>query len=286
MRVNTKLVINLITGAVIGRESYEYSGPVAGCISFGGSKSKSKNQSQQSSSSESGTKYNENFLDQAKLFAAGKRFNTGQYLLDNPDVNEDPYWSRNPYEHYLKYGQDRVPSTGGTSYIIDDPTGAGPTYDPKYVRVAPEGFDKLENTLYEGQSSKLSRAYNDAVAKQREELAQSGALNSPSQYLQGSARSSLDRNYLDSLQQAARDAFTGRLGLEEREAGRETGFNEQTAARLLELWLKKLGIAIESGRYSTSSGQGTSQGSGSSSGFNFGLLNFGGSQNSNSSSNP
>lgn len=285
MRVSTKIVVDLATGAVIERECHEYLGPVAECISFGGSKSKSKNQSQQTSSSGSGTKYNENFLDQAKLFAAGKRFNSGQYLLDNPDVNEDPYFSQNPYEHYLKYGQDRTPSNG-TSYIIDDPTGAGPTYDPKYVRVAPEGFDKLEKTLYEGQQSKLSRAYNEAVAKQREELAQSGALNSPSQYLQGSARSGLDRNYMESLQQAARDAFTGRLGLEEREAGRETGFNEQTAARLLELWLKKLGIAIEGGRYSTSTGQGTSQGSGSGSGFNFGLFNFGGSQNSNSSSNP
>lgn len=317
MRLNTKIVIDLISDAVIERESQEYSGPVAECISFGGSKSKSKNQSQQTSSSESGARYNEDFLEKAKLFAAGKSFDANRYLKENPDVAADPSFLANPLGHYLKYGQFDPEKrfqvdSAGNSYLINDPN-AGPTYDPRYVRglytpgaftgVAPEGFGKLEESLYGTQESKLSRAYSDAVARQREELAQMGALNSPSQFLEGSARSSLDRNYLEGLQQAARDAFMGRLGAEQTEAarrtgfdtseaarrtafdtgeaGRETGFNEQTAARLLELWLKKLGIAIEAGRYSTATGQGTSQGSGSGSGFNFGLFNFGGSQTSN-----
>lgn len=319
MRVNTKIIIDVETGAVIERESLEYSGPLAECISFGGSKSKQKSQSQQTSTSESGTKYNQDFLEQAKMFAGGQRFDTARYLKENPDVAADEYFARNPLEHYLKFGQNdpekrfQVDSTG-QSYFVND-SNTGPAYDPRYVRglytpgaftgVAPEGFGKLEESLYGTQESKLSRAYGDAVARQREELSQMGALNSPSQFLEGSARSSLDRNYLEGLQQAARDAFMGRLGAEQTEAGRrtafdvgeagrrtafdtgeagrETGFNEQTAARLLELWLKKLGIAIESGRYSTATGQGTSQGSGAGSGFNFGLFNFGGSQNSTSS---
>ncbi len=190
-------------------------------MSGGGGKGKSKQQSQQTS--ESGTKYNEDFMTKAKAFA------------------------------------------GDTS---------NPTYNPQYVPgqytdVAPGGFDKLENSLYGTQQSKLRQAYDQNVGQQREELAQSGALNSPSQYLEGSARSSLDRGYMQNLQQAARDAFQSRLGLETSEAARKTqfitgeaarltGFNEQTSSALLDSWIKKLGIAIEAGRYST--GQGTSYG--------------------------
>ncbi len=194
-------------------------------MSGGGSKSKSKQQSQQSSQQESGTKYNEDFMTKAKAFAA------------------DP---------------------------------SNPTYNPQYVpgqytSVAPGGFDKLENSLYAGQQSKLKQAYDQSVGQQREELAQSGALNSPSQFLEGSARSSLDRGYMQNLQQAARDAFQSRLGLETSEAARrtgfdtgeatrQTGFNEQTASALLDSWMKKIGLAIEAGRYSTGQSQGTSQG--------------------------
>jgi len=307
----SKIVIDIATGAVIERESHDYSGPLAECISVGGSGSKQKSKSQQTSSSESGTQYNDDFIKRATEFAGGngKIFDAARYLKENPDVAADATYGTKPYQHYLdtaaNEGGLRATDSSGQSYFIDNPN-PGPTYDPQYVRgaytrgaftpVAREGFDKLEKTLYEGQQSKLSRAYNDAVAKQREELAQSGALNSPSQYLEGSARSSLDRNYLEGLQQAARDAFMGRLGLEEREAGRqtafdtgeagrrtefdtgeagrETGFNEQTAARLLDLWLKKLAFAIESGRYSTSTGQGTSTGSGSSAGANLSIFKF------------
>ncbi len=194
-------------------------------MSGGGSKSKSKQQSQQTSESESGTKYNEDFMTKARAFAA------------------DP---------------------------------SNPTYNPAYVPgqytdVAPGGFDRLENSLYGTQQSKLKQAYDQSVGQQREELAQSGALNSPSQFLEGSARSSLDRGYMQNLQQAARDAFQSRLGMEASEAARKTqfitgeaarltGFNEQTASTLLDSWIKKLGIAIEAGRYSTGQSQGTSQG--------------------------
>ncbi len=242
MRVSTKIVLSMESGAVIKRECYEYSGPVAEAFSGSGGKTKSKNQSQSTSQSESGTKYNADFMKQAQAFAAD-------------------------------------PSTPGYN----------PQYVPgQYTSVAPGGFDKLENSLYAGQQSKLKQAYDQSVGQQREELAQSGALNSPSQYLEGSARSSLDRSYIQNLQQAARDAFQSRLGLETSEAARktgfdtseatrQTGFNEQTASQLLDLWLKKLGVAVEAGRYST--GQSQSTASGSSSGINgsAGIFQFGGS---------
>lgn len=226
-------------------------------MSGGGSKSKSKQQSQQTSQSESGTKYNEDFMKRALEFANAK---------DSPTYNPE----------YVK-----------GAYTPGAYTGAN------FTSVAPQGFQQLEQSLYGTQASKLKQAYDQSTAQQREELAQSGALNSPSQYLEGSARSSLDRTYLQNLQQAARDAFQSRLGLETSEAarktgfdvgqgaartaydvgqgaartafdtgeaGRQTGFNEQTASTLLDSWIKKLGIAIEAGRYSKGEGQGTSYG--------------------------
>ncbi len=233
MRISTKVIIDLTAGAVVERECYEYSGPVAECVSAGlggsGNKSSSKNKSNATSQSESGTKYNEDFMAKARAFAS------------------DP----------------------------SDPT-YNPQYVPgKYTGVAPGGFDRLENSLYGGQQSKLAQAYQQSVGQQREELAQSGALNSPSQFLEGSARSSLDRNYLQNLQQAARDAFQSRLGLETSEAARrtgfdtgeatrQTGFNEQTSAALLDAWMKKIGLAIEAGRYSKGESESTSYGTSSS----------------------
>jgi len=230
MRVNSKIVVDIATGSVVERDSYEYSGPLVKCITGSGGSTKSKSKSKQQSTSESGTKYNEDFMRLASQYA-------------------------------------------------NDPSNA-PGYNPQYVKgaytgIAPGGFDKLENSLYDTNASKLSQAYNTAVANQREELAQTGALNSPSQYLEGSARSSLDRSYIQNLQQAARDAALGRLGAEQTdaqnrtafdvgEATRQTGFNTDTAQQLLNLWLKKIQIAIESGRYAT--GQSTGESSGTSSG--------------------
>ena len=342
MRVSTRVVLSIESGTVLERECFEYFGPVAEAISGSGSSNKSKSKSQ--STQESGTKYNEDFLNRAREFAAGKGspiFDSARYLKEHPDVAADPYFGQNPEAHY-KYAQ----SIGDTSFEnASNPyytSGNDPTYNPTYVpgqytsgsytpgqftganftSVAPGGFQKLETSLYEGQQSKLAQAYNQAVARQREELAQTGGLNSPSQYLQGSARSGLDQNYIANLQQAARDAFQGRLGAEMTEAGRrtgfdvgeatrrtafdtgeagrqtdwltgeagrrtafdtgeagrQTGFNEQTAARLLDLWLKKLGIAIEAGRYST--GQSTSTGTSSGMSGSGGIFQFGGTSSS------
>ncbi len=241
MRISTKIIIDLTTGVVIERDSCEYSGPLAECVSGSGGKTSSKTKSQSTSQSESGTKYNEDFMRQAQAFAGD-------------------------------------PST--------------PTYNPQYVAgkytdVAPGGFDKLENSLYGGQQSKLAQAYQQNVAQQREELAQSGALNSPSQFLEGSARSSLDRGYMQNLQQAARDAFQSRLGLETSEAARrtgfdtgeatrQTGFNEQTQSQLLDAWMKKIQLAIQAGQYSKGDSQSTSQGTSSGLQGSGGIFKFGG----------
>jgi hypothetical protein len=297
MRISTKVIIDLTTGVVIERDSYEYSGPLAECVSGGGSKQKSKSQSEQTS--ESGVKYNADFLNQARQFASGQssydqspeNFDAAAYVKAHPEVAQSNDYKGDPYQHWAQVGQND--KTG--KYAFTPKAGVtDPTYNPQYTpgaytgaqftSVAPGGFDKLENSLYGTQQSKLKQAYDQSVAQQREELAQSGALNSPSQYLEGSARSSMDRSYLSNLQQAARDAFQGRLGAETTEAGRktafdvgqgasrtafdtgeatrQTAFNEQTQQALLDSWMKKIALAIESGRYSQGSGTsyGTSSG--------------------------
>jgi hypothetical protein len=92
-------------------------------------------------------------------------------------------------------------------------------------------------------------------------------LTSPSQYIEGGARNTLDKSYLSNIQQAARDAALGRLGVQEQEAGRETGFNQDTAKTLLQEWFSKLGLATgAAGKTTTGSGTETSGG-----GFKFGL---------------
>jgi hypothetical protein len=250
MQVSSKIVVDIATGKVIERESVEYFGPVAECITGSGGSTKSKSKSKQQSTSETGTRYNPDFMTQA------------------------------------------------TNYAND--TSNAPGYNPQYVKgtytpLAPGGFDKLENNLYDTQASKLSQAYNTAVGQQREQLAQTGALNSPSQFLEGSARSSLDRSYINNLQQAARDAALGRLGAQQTEAARQTafdtgeatrqtGFNTDTAQQLLDLWLKKLGVAIEAGRYSTGQSTGESSSSGSGMTGSGGFAGWGTSQNTSTSS--
>ena len=208
MRITTKLVVLIETNEIVSQKHFEYQGPVSLAISGGGSKQKSQQQAQQSSTS--GVAYNEPFLN--LMFGQGGQF----------------YGTKDGQEKYTPgvfgYEPDKEAAFVKPSY-----TGAGyegGAYTPgKFTAVAPEGFKRLEDVAYGTQASKLSQAYNQNVNRLREELSQSGALTSPAQYLEGGARSSMDRSYLDSLQQAARDAFGQRLGLEEREAGRRTGFD-------------------------------------------------------------
>lgn len=248
MRISTKVVWDLATGQEIRRESFEYNGPVAWAISFSGQGSKQKSQQQSQSTSESGTKFNEDFLTKAVTFANAKKGGPRQvsdeerqFDLDRmADLEQRAAAGDQQAANDLAFSRERLATSD-----LERRMESTPDYSPEYVRseytpgkytegkytagkftaVAPEGFDRLEKALYEGQQAKANRAYQDQVARQREELSQMGALNSPAQYLEGSARSSLDRGYMDTLQQAARDAATQRIGLEEREAGRRTEFD-------------------------------------------------------------
>jgi len=163
--------------------------------SGGSSKSKSKQESSQESQSTNKTKFPLDFLNEAYTYFGG-----------------DPKTT------------DYNPKFTGSDYFQPD-YGAAPNY------VGFDDFDKLEANQYGSQKSKLEDAYNTAVNNQREELSQSGLLNSPNQYLEGSARTGLDKGYLQQIQQAARDASSQSLAAKENEAARRTGFNQSEAAR-------------------------------------------------------
>lgn len=151
--------------------------------------------------------------------------------------------------------------------------GDEPDYAPEYKGFG--DFDKVESNLYESSKSKLYNAYDQALKIQNEELSNSGLLNSPSKYIESGARDTLNKGYISSLQQAARDASSTRLDAEQKELARETSFNVDTAKTLLANFMNKLLLAAQAGRES----KGQSEGGGS--GWNVGLLNFGGSQTSN-----
>jgi hypothetical protein len=139
--------------------------------------------------------------------------------------------------------------------------GDAPEYNPEYVGFGDEGqLDKLQDSLYQRQKIPIHQGYQDALKIQNEELSNSGLLNSPSKYIEGGARDTLNKGYITSLQQAAREAALARLGVEQQEATRRTSFNEQTAMAILNRWLQRMGIATQAGRESS----GSSSGSGSS----------------------
>lgn len=140
--------------------------------------------------------------------------------------------------------------------------GQPPKYAPEYTGFS--DFDKLEENQYGSQKSRLDTAYQDSLKRQREELSQAGLLNSPNQYLEGGARSSLDKSYITNLQQAARDASSQSLTTKEAEAARKTEYSTETQKALVNYFLQMIGLAASAGR--------TSKGSSSSSGFNVGIL--------------
>src|SRR5689334_5895199 len=285
MRVYSRAVIQIETGAIVESEYFEYDGPIAQAISFGGGKSSNKSKNQSQSYNESGTNINDVYRMLGNLTPGRKTiqlspgsFNAQAYLNANPDVAKDKYFSQHPFEHYTNYGINEnrpgTPDQGGDTATFDVPD-----YNPTYVRgtyttVDSGDFNKIEQNIYGGQQSKLSQAYNQAIAQQREQLAQTGALNSPSQFLEGSARTSLDRDFLSNLQQAARDASNSALTLKQNEAarrtafdtgeaGRETEFNQTTAQTLLDTFLKKLALALQGSQFSRGFGEGSSSGSSS-----------------------
>ena len=140
--------------------------------------------------------------------------------------------------------------------------GCDPGYKPEYVGF--DSFHELERNAYDTAKNRATEGYRGALNLQNEELSNMGLLNSPSKFIEGGSRDTLNKNYLNTLQQAARDANTMRYGLQREEAGRQTEFNVNNANALLTKFLQMLQLAGSAGRYSV--GDATSSGSSSGSG--------------------
>lgn len=132
----------------------------------------------------------------------------------------------------------------------------GPKFDPAYKGFG--SFDDVENTAYTSSADKLTKAYNDVIGKQDDDFSRMGLTNSPTKYAEGGARDITNRDYMSSLQQAARDAHSQRLGLEETEAGRETGYNVDKAKALSTLYINLFNSVAGAGKKSSGSSSNSS----------------------------
>ena len=129
--------------------------------------------------------------------------------------------------------------------------GEEPKFAPEFVPLEEGGPEAYEKALFGSQESKLRTAYDRSRARRREELSQSGLLTSPVAYAEGGALDILDKEEVKDIAEAARQAKLGRLGIEEREAGRRTGFNVGIAEKILDNFFRKLALAAGASNITT-----------------------------------
>lgn len=204
-------------------------GPRVRWFSGGGGGSKQK------SSSESGTRWNGDFMEQLMQQSPGINYSNTQ---DGVSV-------ANPGDRPQQF-------TLGV---------------PKFQGLENMDFAKLEKGLYDRQLQNIEPQYQKARAQTREELSQSGLLNSPVQYGQGGAMDNLQRNYLDETQKAATGASNTTIALKQQELARKTGFDVDLVKLFQTILGQYANMALEAGKFGQQSSSGTA------SNFNFGVLN-------------
>jgi hypothetical protein len=136
---------------------------------------------------------------------------------------------------------------------------------PKFKGLEDMDFDKLQSSLYNRQLQNLNPTYETERARRREELSQTGLLNSPVAFAEGGALDSLERNYMDQNQKAASDAAIQTVGLKQEELARKLGFDQDMVKLIEAIMQQRAAVALQSGQ--SSKGSGSSDG-----GFSFGFL--------------
>lgn len=196
--------------------------------------------SKQKSESESGTKWNQAFMDELTANGPGINYSNTQ----------DGVTVTNPGDRPQQF-------TLGV---------------PKFTGLEDMDFAKLEKGLYDRQLQNIEPQYQKARAQTREELSQSGLLNSPVQYGKGGAIDQLQQNYLDQTQKSATDASNKTIELKQQELARRTGFDIDMVKLFQTILGQYADVALQAGRFGTQTG--TSSGSNS----NVGIFGFGPSQ--------
>lgn len=194
----------------------------------GGGKQKSK--------SESGTRWNEDFMNELGFNAPGINYSNTQDGVTTSTPNE-----------------------GGQRFTIGV---------PKFQGLENMDFAKLEKGLYDRQLQNIEPQYQKARAQTREELSQSGLLNSPVQYGQGGVMDNLQRNYLDEAQKSATGASNTTIALKQQELARKTGFGVDMVKLFQTILGQYADIALQAGKYGQQSSSGSTGGN-----FQFGILN-------------
>lgn len=124
---------------------------------------------------------------------------------------------------------------------------------PKFHGLEDMDFDKLQKGLYQRQMQDIDPAYQNARAQTREELSQSGLLNSPVQYGKGGAIDQLEQNYLSQAQKAATDASNKTVELKQQELARKTGWDMDTVKLVQAILQQYYEVALRSGAFGSSS---------------------------------
>lgn len=131
---------------------------------------------------------------------------------------------------------------------------------PKFQGLEDMDFDRLQSNLYNRQLQNLTPTYETERARRREELSQTGLLNSPVAFAEGGALDSLERDYFDQSQKAASDAAIQTVGLKKEELARKLGFDFDLVKMIESILGQRAQIALDSGRKSNQSGNSISGG--------------------------
>lgn len=243
---------------------FEFYEPCLCSISLGGSGSKSKSKSK--SSSQSGTKWNSEFMKE--LEANSPRIN----YVNRERLSPSEYANRMERGESGDFEIDRGP-TVSTS---DD---GQPQFNlgmPRFEGLEDMDFDKLEKGLYTRQLQNIDPSFDKVRARTREELSQSGLLNSPVQYSKGGVMDELTENYLTEARKAATDASNKTIELKARELARKTGFDIDIVKLFQTIIGQYADVALRAGQF----GESQSSSKGSSASAQGSIFKFGGSDQS------
>lgn len=235
----------------------EYDSPglcgISGGFSGGGSKNKSSSK----------TVFNRKFLTQLEDWMPSPQYSTefeGLRMEDLPaQVNKS-----GKVQPRVVLDEEGNPTYDADGNVVTDNGGFPASFQrkqftmgiPRFHGLADGDYDKLEKNLYDRQQLNMRPTYERERERRREELSQTGLINSPVQFAEGGALDSLERNYMDQSQKAASDASIEGIRLKQSELARKLGFDMSLVALIEEIYGQRADLAARVGGVQTSRGSG------------------------------
>lgn len=234
------------------------------------------------SSSSSKTKFNRGFLTQLEDYAPAPLYSNqfeGVRIEDMPATfnakGKMPTGKRAQLEAVLdEDGNPTYDEAGNpiTRPMVNDNGGFPSSYQrqqfnigvPQFHGLEDMDFENLQKNLYGRQLQEITPTYETERNRRREELSQTGLINSPIQFAEGGALDSLERNYLDQSQKAASEAVIQRTELEQEELARKLGFDVEMVKLFENIFSNRASIALAASKQASSKSE-------SDGGFKFGI---------------